>query len=382
MDDQKALEIIKGGTRLYNRTITNNLELKDYLDNRYSDIPENMFSYKEVLYRIEHNIENRPVCRVCGQPVVFIGDKPGKSINGFRMTCSHKCHGLDKISIQKTISTKANRSDSLKQLEKTRREQTCIQRFGVQNVFIYKKDQIKNTMICRYGGYTMQSEELKEKVKQTNLEKYGCENVFAAESIKNKIKSNNIIKYGVEYFAQTSIGRENLSIMAKQTLQKRKNTCLKKYGVEYILNNQEIANKRLYTLKRNHTFNTSKIEQQFKEYLEQNYPNDFEYQYKSELYPYNCDFYIKSLDLYIEIQGNWTHGGHPFNENNQDDINRLNEMKQKNSKYYQNAIETWTIRDINKRNIAKQNNLNYLEIFTKDINKAIKIFECLIKTKI
>ena len=49
-------------------------------------------------------------------------------------------------------------------------------------------------------------------------------------------------------------------------------------------------------------------------------------------------------------------------------------MKSKNSGYYQNAINTWTIRDVNKRNIAKQNNLNYLEIFSKDLNIVIKLF--------
>ena len=375
MTDQLALEIIKNGTRLYNKTISNNQELKEYLDNRYSDIPKNMFSYKEVLYRIEHNIEIRPVCRVCGNPVTFIGDKPGKSINGFRMTCSHKCHGLDKISFQKMILTKDNRSDELKRLEKQRREKTCIEKFGERNVFIAKKDKIKDTMNQKYGGYTLQSNILKEKVKNTNLKRYGVENVFAAEQIKKQIKDNNILKYGVEHFNKTEIGRKCLSLISKQTIEKRKITNLKKYGVENILNNPEIAQKRLNTLRKNHTFNSSKIEQQFKEYLEQNFQNDFEYQYRSELYPFNCDFYIKSLDLYIEINGSWTHGGHPFNENNQDDINKLNEMKSKNSEYYQNAINTWTIRDVNKRNIAKENNLNYLEIFSKNPNVVIKTFE-------
>lgn len=37
--------------------------------------------------------------------------------------------------------------------------------------------------------------------------------------------------------------------------------------------------------------------------------------------------------------------------------------KAKTSKYYENAIYTWTIRDVNKYNCAKQNNLNYMVLW-------------------
>ena len=93
-------------------------------------------------------------------------------------------------------------------------------------------------------------------------------------------------------------------------------------------------------------------------------------QYKSTIYPFYCDFYIKSLDLYIEIQGHPSHGPHPFDKTNIEDINCLNEYKAKHTKYYDKIIEVWTVRDVNKRNIAKENKLNYLEVFTTDIEKC------------
>ena len=97
-------------------------------------------------------------------------------------------------------------------------------------------------------------------------------------------------------------------------------------------------------------------------------------QYSSDLYPFNCDFYIPSINLYIEYQGSHFHHFHPFNENNINDINELNrlkkleqeELKIKNKTQYTQIINTWTIRDVNKRNIAKQNNLNWIEFFTID----------------
>ena len=41
----------------------------------------------------------------------------------------------------------------------------------------------------------------------------------------------------------------------------------------------------------------------------------------------------------------------------------LESWKGKNKEYYNNAINTWSVRDVNKRNIAVQNNLNYIEFW-------------------
>ena len=79
-----------------------------------------------------------------------------------------------------------------------------------------------------------------------------------------------------------------------------------------------------------------------------------------------CDFYIKSLDLYMECNFHWTHGFHPYNENSIEDVKKLDLWKSKGTNYYFNAINTWTVRDINKRNTAKKNNLNYVELFSLD----------------
>ena len=47
--------------------------------------------------------------------------------------------------------------------------------------------------------------------------------------------------------------------------------------------------------------------------------------------------------------------------------------KAKNTKFYNNAIQTCTNRDINKRNIAKKNKLNYLVFYSiLEIEKWIK----------
>lgn len=96
-------------------------------------------------------------------------------------------------------------------------------------------------------------------------------------------------------------------------------------------------------------------------------------------YPFACDFYIKSLDLFIECNYSWTHGKHRFNPEDDEDIKTLCKWKEKasTSKYVSNAIHTWTVRDLNKYNTAKINKINYkifynLEEFNLWVNEEIK----------
>ena len=94
--------------------------------------------------------------------------------------------------------------------------------------------------------------------------------------------------------------------------------------------------------------------------------NNIKTQFSDNRYPFLCDFYIEKLDLFIEYNGHWTHGSHPFDINNKNDILKLNYWRDKsvNSRFYNNAINVWTIRDTNKRQTAILNNLNYKELWS------------------
>lgn len=192
-----------------------------------------------------------------------------------------------------------------------------------------------NTSVKLYGYGNNQ-----KKMKETCNKKYGVDNVFSNNLIKEKIKQTCIKKYGVYNYTKTE---EYHNIIKEKEI--------------------ETINQRNNTKRKNNTFNTSNPENNSFILLQKKYNNIIR-NYKSDKYPFNCDFYIPDLDLYIECNFHWTHGLHPYNENNIEDINKVNLWKSKNTKYYNNAIITWTIRDINKRKIAKENNLNYLEFFT------------------
>lgn len=127
------------------------------------------------------------------------------------------------------------------------------------------------------------------------------------------------------------------------------------------------ASKEYLTKKKNDSFNKSKPEQDLYEELLSKYQGKTIYrQYKDEQrYPFYCDFYIEEDDLFIELNAHWTHGGKPFDENDEECIEQLNKWKEKakTSKFYENAIKTWTVRDVEKQRIAKENHLNYKVIY-------------------
>ena len=86
-----------------------------------------------------------------------------------------------------------------------------------------------------------------------------------------------------------------------------------------------------------------------------------------------CDFYVPSKKLYIEYQGYYTHGKHKFNKENIRDQIEVERLKNRYGKECTQII-IWTIKDVEKREMAKKNNLNYLEFFTLDeVEKYIEL---------
>lgn len=121
------------------------------------------------------------------------------------------------------------------------------------------------------------------------------------------------------------------------------------------------------TRKKNNTFNSSAPEKELLEKLKIENPNKtiISHYKDKDRYPYYCDFYIVEDDLFIELNAHWTHGGKPFDENDKECQEQLAVWKEKakQSKFYEAAIETWTIRDVNKLQCAIKNKLNYQTIY-------------------
>ena len=366
----------------YTRMLNN--EFGEYLNSLYDD----SLSIKETLWRLYYKIDNHPKCKYCGELAEFNLHAESK----FLERCSNKkCKN-------KYVAEKSSAG--------------FLEKYGVKNPSQLStwKERVKNTKLIKYGdeNYNNSSKMKKtkfdkygsssfvnpQKCKQTKLERYGDENYNnsskISESLKETIlnnkeiivrkrKNTNLIKYNNEnYINIEQQQKTNLlkygnvcSLHGKEQQKKVKETMINKYGgdcvmhipyfIDKISNSEQRKQHEYETKKKNGSFNSSQPEKETFELLKSKFSDTIS-QYRDERYPFNCDFYIPSLDLFIECQYSWTHGGHPYNKEN--DKEKLELWESKNTQYYKNAITTWTIRDVKKREIAKQNNLNFLEFFT------------------
>ena len=102
------------------------------------------------------------------------------------------------------------------------------------------KEKIKQTNIQKYGAESYsQTEEGKLKQQQTCLEKYGVDNPAKADDYNEKSKKTCLCKYGVDNSAKIVDYKE-----------KSKKTCLQKYGVENINQIPEIKEKQKESYKK------------------------------------------------------------------------------------------------------------------------------------
>lgn len=326
--------------------------------------------------------------------------------------CCKKCSTESRIKKQRETLLEKYGVENISQLPsvKKKKEETCFKHYGVKNPSQSSNImKIKsNNVFKKYGVFnTTQSDVVKEKIKETIINKYGVENISQLESVKNAKKQKSLDTYGVECVLQSTKVKDKI-----------KETCLKKYGYEYALQSNEVKNKSKETIKAKygcewytqsddykektkitnlkkygtdhpmknkevlqkmhntkhvrHSFTLSRPEDKIERILKERFKTVYT-QYKSEEYPFNCDFYIPELNLYIEYQGYWMHGSYsinkiygpydPFNQEHVQIVERWKEKSIKNAAY-KHAIKTWTITDPLKRKTAKENNLNWIEFFT------------------
>lgn len=229
-----------------------------------------------------------------------------------------------------------------KQLSNKNVSKSVEKKYGVKYYPQHKNylKKCQKTSLKKYNEtHWLKSQTILNKQATTNLERYGVKNPGQSEEVKNKIKQTNLERYGYESYSKTKA----FSAMLKDK--------------------KELIQRKVYNTKKyNKSFKISKQEDRFYDMLVQKFPGT-KRQYKSELYPFACDFYVSEKDLYIECNFHWTHGKESFNKNNTEHTNKVKLWKSKNTKFYDIAIEVWTIRDPLKRKTAKENNLNWVEFF-------------------
>ena len=286
------------------------------------------------------------ICPTCGKQTKFLGLN-----RGYSKHCSCKCSAIDNET-------------------KIKREQTNLDIFGV--------------------NYPAKSEQIKEKTSHIFMENYGVPWGFQSESVKEKIENTFLGKYGVRCSLQLPEVREKAMTAINENRdevdRKKKATSLAKYGetswtktdwgrkaLSDMGKNSKMIEKKTISMKENNSFHFSRGEELLYSKLVEIFGVDgVKREYFSNKYPYKCDFYIVTIDTYIEYNGFWHHGGHWFDNTNKEDVKLLEswKIKARNSENYKKAVYTWSIRDLEKLKCARDNAINYIVLWNlKDIEK-------------
>lgn len=180
--DKEILAYIAPEGKLISQRCLRNVLIKrgwyDYLKHRFNDLSghseEKQLFIGEILHRLVNHIENRPKCKICGNPVIFKA--------GYPTYCSRKCANADpevlaknKAGVSRTQSK--NYQERGEEIKRKRRE-TLQERYDLDV-----------STSSPFGVKAFQ-----DKARQTILENHGVDNIFRKPEIHQKVVGNQRIK--------------------------------------------------------------------------------------------------------------------------------------------------------------------------------------------
>ena len=205
---------------------------------------------------------------------------------------------------------------------KEKKKETCLQKYGVDNVLknINIINKIKDTNNLNYfNKYNKIAPSLlsSEEKTQIILDKYGTLNFRNSDYIKDKIKQTVMNKYGVDHISKC----KDIQIL------KMKN-CLNKYGVEHNAQRPDIADKiiRSSFMLKEYTFPSGRIDkvQGYESFAlndlinideineddiitgVKNVPEIWYYDINNKKHRHYVDIFIESQNKCIEVKSSWT----------------------------------------------------------------------------
>lgn len=364
---------------------TKNQYILRLLKSKYSYLQ----NVNEIAYLIKHknNLENLHIfCPVCGKKNKFINFN-----EGYKKYCCKKCYwtisyhnyivkhpeflkivrcqccNKDFIPTKEHIIKWMNRESHNKclyitcskhctlvltqakidkQMVKEKRWKTLEEKTGNKN---YRNlEQGRKTLFENHGViHNSKIPGFSEQVKYTKFLNHGDENYNNINAIKNTIHQ----RYNVSWNSQT----ESWKLKMKLNKNKRVQKCYESY-------------------KKNSSFKSVSKPELRTFYKLLTKFNDTIHTYRdNDRYPFNCDFYIPSKDLFIECHYGLFHNFKPFDTTNKehleelDKLRKLAEEKRKTKKLnrYDGIIYSWTILDPKKLKTFQDNHLNYKIFYTE-----------------
>lgn len=237
------------------------------------------------------------LCTVCN-----INDGKSKRTIEQKLESNNKRHAT----IERTYGSFDNYISTLKAKSK----ETNISKYGVENVFQSQvfKEKSKQTKLEKYGNEHYVNP---DKAKETKIELYGAPTTLQSECLLDKVLDTKRTLYGehyekivakIKYTKLEKYGDENYN-----NSEKNSKTCLERFGVEHPLQNKDIQKKSVAKYMYDNEFFDSSWELALWIYAHDHNeniihePRSFKYEFDGKSFYYYPDFTYKGQLL--EIKG-------------------------------------------------------------------------------
>lgn len=227
-----------------------------------------------------------------------------------RRTCSNKCNGVlvnSEASKAKRRETSRKKwgTDYPQQSEEVKEKiaEANLEKFGYSTPLASPDLRAKGreTSLKKYGvEYYTQSNEGKAARARTNLERYGAENTFSSAEIQDKIKKIWLKKYGVEH-----------PMKNKGVVKKGQQTNMQRYGVPNVLMVPEFREKALATFSEN--VNKRNIKHRKVSKINQDLANKIQKElgasilFERALGKFSIDLYLEKVDVFVDVNPTISH---------------------------------------------------------------------------
>jgi len=266
-------------------------------------------------------------CLVCGRPIAM--KVPSEKYGAVRYTCSKECES--KLKIQKAQDTLEAKYGVRNPSQVKEFHDKAVEKIKAKIPETNKK--ARATLESKYGGIGTASPVLRQKIEATMMERYGVTNPDESPELRKKMsevqKSKEVRqkhidtcreKYGTNYPAQSEIVQiammETLmanhgvpySGMIPESREKAMQTCEERYGVKCTLQLPESQEKARQAMLENRTGRSSKVNQEFMEFLESNGVKVKEEEYIDGKW---FDMRVLGTNIVVEIDPSYTHSDLP-----------------------------------------------------------------------
>lgn len=198
--------------------------------------------FKEKVWSYINNSDSKN-CKICGKETKFDNIKKGYRTY-CSLECKSSDPDI-KEKIKETFEKKYGGHPMTNSLIKEKTKKTNLEKYGTEHVLSSNivKQKIEKTNLDKYGvKRPLNSKTIQDKTKKTMIERHGVEhglqsNVIHKKTIDNLIKNNNwdVVLTKIKKTKLNRYGDENYN-----NIEKNKQTNLDKYGVDNILKNPDI----------------------------------------------------------------------------------------------------------------------------------------------